>query len=142
MSGKKIRACHLQVNDIYVKQGTEYIVTRIHDGKILYCLSSHNSNRSGGVDYIGANSQEWVILVGKKVSRFLTARGFGVRVTRLDGSLIGEYANIKAATKHLKLPQNAISRWLKNKVTNTNKHGYKYEIIKNHSRPNPKTYYS
>ena len=138
----KIRVCHLQVNDIYVKLGTEYVVTRIQDGKVFYCSTSHGSNRKGGIDYMGANSQEFVKLIGKKVSRFLTARGFGVRVTTLEGDVVGEYQNIKTATKHLKLPRNAISRWLRNKVTNTNKHGYKYEIIKTHSRPNPKTYYS
>jgi len=139
---KKVRACHLEVNDIFVKQNVEYVVSSIYDGKIFYRLSSTGSNRSGSVDFIGANSQEWVKLVGKRVSRFLTARGFGVRVTTLDGDIVGEYPTIKSATKRLKLPHNAITRWLKGKVLDKNKHGYQYEIIKSHSRPNPKTYYS
>lgn len=124
---KKVRACHLEVNDIFIKQNAEYIVVAIYDGKIFYRLSSVGSRR-GEKDYIGSNSQEWVLLVGKYVTKTKADVVPDILVKTVNGDFVGVFRTQKEATKKLKLSQQHISRIFAKKTRN-GACGYIFERI-------------
>ena len=65
---KIIRACELEKDDIYVKQGVRYRVARIRDGKIESGSVGWVEYRTGTIcSFIGVFSQERVELLDKAV---------------------------------------------------------------------------
>lgn len=91
-----IRAYELKVNDIFVKQGKEYLVYRISD-KIYYKLLGHNKNgvpMGGGYTYeIGLRSQERLeILTSKRVVKYCP-------VIQMDeqGYVLSTYSTLRSA---------------------------------------------
>jgi len=115
----KVRCKDLKVGDIFNKFLADRIVLKIKDGLIYY----------GGVDShkpgtIGANSMEWVTLVGKYVE---TKKVYRVVVTTLDGDFVGEYNSQKECYLALNLPRTYITKWFNGELKNKKTHPYYFE---------------
>lgn len=67
MKGVVIRACDLQVNDIFLKQNVEYVVSDIRNSKIYYRVWDGSRVSQSYQNFIGGKSLEHVVLTGKRV---------------------------------------------------------------------------
>jgi hypothetical protein len=68
-----IRAFQLKKGDLFIKQGTCYVVSGLTDGGIVYSWwSGKLKSRCGTYGRIGAKSQERVEYVGMKPKKKLT----------------------------------------------------------------------
>jgi hypothetical protein len=127
---KIIRAYQLEVNDIFKRQGVELMVVLVADGKIYYTHSSSTGKTPTWSMFIGANSQEYIELVGKR--RF-TKRNPGKSVEvasfTLDGKYVGRYASIKEASIRLDISERYIKYYLKGLIKDKEKYGYRFEKI-------------
>jgi len=118
MKGRKIRACQLQVNDIYVKLGREYIVRGKDDKCIYYEITSSTGSTVDKRNYIGANSQEWVLLVAKYVKKTKADTVPNIRVETVAGDFVGIFKTQKEATEKLNISSQHISRVFRKKTNN------------------------
>lgn len=135
MTEMKIRAYELEVNDLFIKQGTKYRVIKIADGKIHY-----DHSRNAGESFLGAKSMEWVMWIGKYVptprppakpkKRSLNPKKpmIPVRVTTPDGKHVGSFRSIKQAARELKIDYKYIERYIKKELVKE-KHPLKFEKI-------------
>lgn len=124
--GMKIRVCNLKENDIYVKLGIEYKVVKIKDGKCYYRPTSTKRTTLANNTYMGANSQELVMLVGeappsKKIpykSRLIIKRD-------LDGNYVEDFYSISKAAKSIGVTIKAVRSCLIGDSKTSG--GYKWE---------------
>jgi len=119
----KIRAYELEVGDLFIKQGTRYRVMKIADGKI-YC----DHRRCESDSFIGANSMEWVMWIGKyepkgrppakPKKRSLNPKKppIPVKVTDNNGNHIGSFVSIRQASQELKIDYKYIERYIKKEL--------------------------
>lgn len=127
---KIIRAYQLQVDDIFKRQGVELNVVLVADGKIYYTHSSNTGKTPIWSMFIGANSQEYIELVGK---RMFTKKNPGKSIQlasfTLDGKYIGRYSSIREAAYRLEIPKRYIQCYLLDKIVDKEKYGYRFEKI-------------
>ena len=135
MTEMKVRAYELEVNDLFIKQGTKYRVIRISDGKIFY-----DHKRGAGYSFIGAKSMEFVMWIGKyepakrpppkpkKYNPNPKKPMIPVRVTTKDGKHIGSFRSIKQAAQELKIDYKYIERYIKKELVKE-KYPLKFEKI-------------
>ena len=131
----KLRAYELEVGDLFMKQGTQYRVMKIADGKIFY-----DHRRCGSDSYIGAKSMEWVMWTGKHKpkgrppakpkKRSLNPKKppIPVKVTDNKGNHIGSFLSIRQASQELKIDYKYIERYIKKELVKE-KHPLKFEKI-------------
>lgn len=96
---KIIRAYELQIGDCFIKQGSEYIVKYIRDGKIAYFPSAYQRTfKEAG--YIGVKSQERVELVARQIlHKRSDCHKRPTTVYTKDWDLIGRFDSIGEAAK-------------------------------------------
>lgn len=127
---KIIRAYQLQVDDIFKRQGVELMVVLVADGKIYYTHSSSTGKTPTWSMFIGANSQEYIELVGK---RMFTKKNPGKSIQlasfTLDGKYVGRYSSIREAAYRLEIPKRYIQCYLLDKIVDKEKYGYRFEKI-------------
>jgi hypothetical protein len=131
----KIRANQLEVGDLFIKQGTRYRVLKIFDGKIYY-----DHKRGAGDSYIGANSMEYVMWVGKyepkerppakPKKRSLNPKKpmIPVRAISKSGEHLGSFRSIKQAARMLGIDYKYIERYIKKELVKE-KHPIVFEKI-------------
>jgi hypothetical protein len=90
-------------------------------------LHSETGRRSRD-NYIGGNSQEWVLLVGTFVPKTKSDTVPSIRVETVDGDLVGIFKTQRQAAKALNINHNHISDFLRKKIKNRSK-GYIFKKI-------------
>lgn len=127
----RIRANTLEVNDWFIKQGSKYRVIKIEDGKIYF-----NQPKNSAISYLGVNSMEWVMWVGKwepfkrppKKEKPPPKRPkIPIIAKTKDGSLLGNYNSIKQASLHLGLSYKYIERYIKKELVKEKPPFYRFE---------------
>lgn len=113
MKGKKIRACELEVYDIFVKLGVEYKVLRKEHGRLYYLSVTSKRTTPFLGQYMGANSQEWVLLVAKAKPSKRIAYNSRLFIKRdLAGNYIEDFYSVSKAAKSVNRTKKAIQNCL------------------------------
>lgn len=122
----RIRAYELNKFDFFVKQGVKFIVVKKTTEKIFYNAASTDRFIRIPDSFIGANSREFVELVGKYQPEFRPKK---IIATRSNGDFVGKYDSIKAATEDLGLSQHHIRKYLKGELKHKNLYGFDFEVV-------------
>ncbi len=130
MITKIIRACELKVDDIFMRGGVQYVVVLIAGNKIYYIHTSSRGTSPISNVFMGANSKEKLIHIGvRKYSKYNPGKSVKLVSFTLEGEFIGRYASIKEAADRLSIPECYIKYYLKNKIKDKSKYGYRFEKI-------------
>lgn len=126
---EKIRVCDLKVNDIFQKMFSTYVVKRIEGGKLFYQLMIFGGGIKfgGNGGYMGANSKEWVLLVGNRVfEKTPPTKHKSIVAFDLNGNKICECKTMTEMDNKLSLYRGYTAHWFRRK----NMRGSKYKFVK------------
>ena len=124
MKGKVVRVCHLEVYDIFLRLGVEYKVIRNEHGRMYYTTVS--AKQTNFIQDMGANSQEWVLLVAKArpSKKILNSKRLIIK-RDLAGNYIDDFHSLQKAAKSVGVIPNAIRNALNGESKSSG--GYRWE---------------